>query len=76
MMTSLIELLEVPNFDTSKVEIESSDTIMLGASFTHNLYLRRPGVTIFTEIIMLIKTFNNRNLIKDLITDKKVKNCE
>ena len=62
-MTSLIELLEVPNFDTSKVEIESSDTIMLGASFTHNLYLRRPGATIFTEIIMLIKTCNDRNLI-------------
>ena len=60
-MTSLIELLEVPDFDTSKVEIESSDTIMLGASFT--LYLRRPGVTIFTEIIMLIKTCNDRDLI-------------
>lgn len=75
-MTSLIELLEVPNFDTSKVEIESSNTVMLGASFTHNLYLRRPGVTIFTEIIMLIRTFNDRNLIKDLIKTKKIKSCE
>ena len=75
-MTSLIELLEVPNFDTSKVEIESSDAITVGASFTHNLYLRRPGVTIFTEIIMLIRTFNDRNLIKDLIKTKKIKSCE
>ena len=70
MVTSFIEMLELPNFghmNTSTIKFESRDKIFLLMSsagvltskrlFQNTFILRRTGVAIFTDIIKIIISF-------------------
>ena len=79
MITSHIKTLELLNFghmNTSTIQFESRDKILLVTSSTgivtfslfQNNILRRPGVAIFADIIKVITMF-----IKKIFKDSKVK---
>ena len=86
MITSLIEILQVPNFGhmtTSTVSFESRDKILLVTSwieimtsqllFQNTLILRRPRVVNFTDVIK-IKIKFMKTTYKDSKKVKRIKN--
>ena len=59
MKTSLMEILELPNFGhmtISTLQLESRDKILFMTSFT-KIILTRPGVALFVDIIKIIVMF-------------------
>ena len=86
MITSLIEVLELPNFGhmtTFTILIESRDKILLVTSqteimtpkplFEYTFILRRPRVASFVDIIKFVTTFI-KNIFKDSKKVERIRN--
>ena len=85
VITSLIEMLQLPNFghmNTSTMYLESCDKVLLVTSLTENMtsqplfqntvILRRPGVAIFVDIIKISTRFIKK-IFKDSRKAKRVR---